>query len=69
MHILSLWKPETKWGSVESKPPTFTGNSHDVLHVDVDELVGEEAPGLLAPVGVVDEERADLNKTVGGEEG
>ena len=35
-------------------PYSFLRNSHDVLHVDVNELVGEEAPGLLAPVGVVD---------------
>ena len=30
-----------------------------MLHVDVDELVGEEPPGLLPPLRVVDEEGAD----------
>ena len=30
-----------------------------MLHVDVDELIGEEPPGLLAPLRVVDEEGAD----------
>ena len=28
---------------------------HDVLHVDVDELIGEEAPDFVASAGVVDE--------------
>ena len=32
---------------------------HDVLHVDVDELVGKEPPGLLPSLRVVDEEGAD----------
>ena len=30
-----------------------------MLHVDVDELVGEEPPGLMPPLRVVDEEGAD----------
>ena len=32
---------------------------HDVLHVDVDELVGKEPPGLLPSLRVVDEEGAN----------
>ena len=28
---------------------------HDVLHVDVDELISEEAPDFVASAGVVDE--------------
>ena len=35
------------------------GVEHDVLHVDVDELIGEEPPGLLPSLWVVDEKGTD----------
>ena len=35
------------------------GVEHDVLHVNVDELVGQEPPDLLSPGGIVDQDRTD----------
>ena len=32
---------------------------HNVLHVDMDKLIREEAPDFIAPTGVVDEVGAD----------
>ena len=39
------------------------GVEHDVLHVDVDELVSQEPPHLVPPGGVIDEEGADRGLT------
>ena len=52
-------------GHLERQPhhQLHQGVEHDVLHVDMDELIGEEPPGLLTSLWVVDEKGTDGSLT------